>query len=121
MSAHPVLNGEHEVTVNEKDLLALSDRLSKEMGTLTPIGASARSLQMGIPAAMARHDWLGAAWQCTQIALGYRRAQRGSSRAQARSLCERLLVGEEVPIESLHKVTMPAGHRETIAKLKRDT
>lgn len=70
-----------------------------------------RALPMG-PARMSDHArWLQAAWDCTNVALGNRRAQPGSSRASSRALCARIIAGETVPIDDLRGVTTSASKR----------
>lgn len=82
-------------------LEALRSQLSDEIRAL-PLGAARLS---------AHAQWLQAAWDCTNVALGNRRAQQGSSRAAARALCARIIAGENVPIDDLRGVTMAASKR----------
>jgi hypothetical protein len=83
-------------------LLWLQEHASDELRAL-PIG----------PARTSEHArWLNAAWQCAKVALGERRAQPGSSRADALALCARIIAGETVPIDELRRVTTPKGERD---------
>ena len=90
-------------------LEALRSQLSDEI----------RALPMG-PARVSDHArWLQAAWDCTNVALGNRRAQQGSSRAAARAMCARIITGENVPTDELRRVTAPASQREFEKKTAR--
>ena len=90
----------------KEQLLWLQEHASDELRAL-PIGPARVSEQA---------RWLFAAWQCTGVALGKRRAQPGSTRAEATSLCARIIDGEHVPLDDLRRVTMPKAEREHLLR-----
>ncbi|HSX23397.1 MAG TPA: hypothetical protein VLE97_11540 [Gaiellaceae bacterium] len=96
-------------TPTRDQLLWLREQASDEL----------RALPIGPARVGERARWLNAAFQCAGVALGERRAQPGSSRAEAADLCARIIEGEAVPVDELRRATTPKSRRQLEAEIAR--
>ena len=79
-----------------------------------------RALPMGPARVSPEASWLQLAWRVVRVAQGHDRAQRGSSRAEARRLTALIANGEPVPVELLRNVVLSASQREFLKKTRSD-
>ena len=78
-----------------------------------------RALPMGPARVSPEAEWLNLAWRVVRVAQGHERAQRGSSREEARKLAAQIANGEHVSIDLLSNVVLSPAKR-AFRKIGRD-
>jgi hypothetical protein len=78
-----------------------------------------RALPMGPARISPEAEWLNLAWRVVRVAQGHERAQRGSSREEARKLAAQIANGEPVSVDLLINVVLSPSKR-TFRKIGHD-
>jgi hypothetical protein len=80
------------------------------------LSSEIRALPMGLARISPEAEWLNLAFRVVRVARGIDRAQRGSSRAEARQIAARIAREEDVAVDELRRIVLRPSEREFIKR-----